>query len=182
MTALPRAPPRLPPGSLIAAHSQTTAFEPPGRPRQAPGITPEAAVLPGLVAVINRPVTLLGPVTGRSTLVCAGLPPCHSFRKPSGLRFPPTKTEARGTQESRFSRFGTVSDRHNWQGLSPLSWLSFSQPPDLPAVPGLVTSELVGRPTQCSPRKPRLNGHRTKSLSPNPLDGIVVCQRIGCNT
>jgi len=61
---------------------------------------------------------------------------------------------------SRFSQFGTVSDWTHLQELSPLSWLSFSQPPDLPTVPGLVKSGLAGRPAQYSPRKPRLNGHR----------------------
>ena len=48
---------------------------------QAPGITPAATALPGLVAVINRSVTLLDPVTGLSALICPGLPPRHSFRK-----------------------------------------------------------------------------------------------------
>jgi hypothetical protein len=65
------------------------------------------------------------------------------------------------------------------QGLSPLSWLSFSQPPDLPAVPGQVMPGLASRLAQCSPRKPRLNAHTAaRPRSPNPLDGIVGRYRI----
>ena len=79
---------------------------------------------------------------------------------------------------SRFSRFGTVSDRTHLQGLSPLSWLSFS--------PWAVWAQRRSRsrdrfhlspgrklPTQAEvERAGTLPGKA--SHSPNPLDGILT--------
>lgn len=91
-------------------------------------------------------VTSLAGVTPRLILVRLRLPPERSFRSSSST--PRGGTEERFRQsERRSSRlpaknecspFGTVSDWAHWQGLSPLSSLSYSQSALFKRSPGLM--------------------------------------------
>ena len=75
--------------------------------------------------------------------VCMALPSQHRLRRESTRaihrRFQGTEWRSVPLPLSpSLSRFGTVSCKTYWQALAGLSWLSFSQPADLPLVPGPV--------------------------------------------
>ena len=113
--------------------------------------------------------------------VCPRLPARHSFRRESKIPddFGGQNTEAPPLPvSSRFSRFGTVSDWTHLQGLSPLSWLSFS----LWAFWAQHRSRSRVRfrllPGRKLPTQARLNEQESsfeeKFHSPSPLDGICT--------
>lgn len=79
---------------LLAARSQTAAFESPGRHRRAPGITPAAAVLPELVTLFIRTVTSLEGSCPRAHRRAPALPGRSRLRPPLADDFSGQKREA----------------------------------------------------------------------------------------
>jgi len=113
---------------LLERLSQSSAFEAPRYQRGTAEPPAAAENLPGLVMPSALMVTLLGGPTSRNIALCPGLPSGHSFRQHS-CRFLGAETRSAPVPASDdFSRFGTVSIRTYSQGLSPVSWLSFSPP------------------------------------------------------
>lgn len=72
-----------PAGLLLGTRSQTCAFQSPKRPTWAPGTTPAAQVLPGLVTLLAIPLTSLGQVNGRPSPGCKYLPVLHRLPQDS---------------------------------------------------------------------------------------------------
>ena len=125
---------------------------------QAPGTNPAAAEVPALVMLFAPRFTLLSSVTWRNR--CRMCDSSESPQFPSGMichsrRFQGTERRSVPLPISTgLSRFGIVSRGTHWQAITRLSWLSYSQPSDLPTVPGLITSGLARHRAQCSPRQP----------------------------
>jgi len=159
------------PELLLAARSQTRAFESPGRPaRQAPkNHLRLPRVLPRLVTTRHGPVHVASGQTDRprtSHPLCPGLPPRHSHRVAEGAaRFQPTNREDRLTHGCWLSQFGFVSWSTYRQALyTPLMVELFA--PRLHAL-ARASSGARMRPSPsgsrprgraCSPRRPRLHG------------------------
>jgi hypothetical protein len=121
------------------------------RPWHAPATKPAPKVLPALVMPFASWVTWLGGCYASGKWPYVRAPARHSFsqlaRPPelaiSGVRiqklrpYPSTTAFRRswGHSVATNSVFGVVSQDTHRQALAGLSWLSFSQPRDLPAVP-----------------------------------------------
>jgi hypothetical protein len=123
---------------LLGPLSQTSAFEPPARQRQAPGTNPAAKVLPALVILVTLRVSWLSGVTPRVRQVI-----CPGFRRgivsalmrfqgtESGsfpLPFRPGRFAATPPLSDRRSLLGIDSLSADRQALTGLSWLSYSWP------------------------------------------------------
>lgn len=118
------------PPVLLAAHSHSAAFQPPGRLVRAPETTPAAILLPRLSMGVVHAFTSLEGVTP-----LAQEPYVRRF--PFGIVARPLSADGFLGAEIRSSplpfglersRFGTVSARTHRQAVSRLSWLSFSPP------------------------------------------------------
>ncbi len=123
---------------LLRPHSQSAAFEPPGRPSRAPVATPAAADLPALA------VTVIGQVTSLSELPEDSRPYVPGSR-PGIVSMQQTLVISGGRTWKRplTHRPQAFAARHvscptYRQALAGLSWLSYSSPRDLPAVAGPV--------------------------------------------
>lgn len=142
---------------LLGPHSPSTAFQTPGRPGRAPGTTPAAAEVPALAVDSVLQVTSLSGVIPRTPQPYVRPPGRHSLRRIS-RRFQGTEHGSIPLPAGYgFSRFGNVSCKTDWQALAGLSWLSSSQLPDLPEVPGPVTARIGRSPGSMLPTPARLN-------------------------
>ena len=124
---------------LIRPHSPTTAFHDEFDARihrcfrlpdhwQAPVTTPAAVAVPVLALVFLSLLTSLADVTRRTlSSYVPGSRPGIVSRDRYDHAFLPAEHRSSGVPtDERRSRFGTVFNESHLQGLSPISWLSYS--------------------------------------------------------
>lgn len=150
---LPPTPSRL----LLRPHSPATAFESLGRPGRAPENHP-GCHSGSCVSHLHRLTARVAiPLTGRDGCCWPARQSRPSFRcvrSRTSHRF--RRVERRSTLlpiSRHRSRFGTVFRQTDRQAITRLSWLSYSQPSDLPMVPVQVMHGLADCSAQCSPRR-----------------------------
>lgn len=162
---------------LLEPHSQSVAFQSPGRPSRAPD-TNSGGYRPSRVIRGLRPTSHVAIGTDPMTPTSYVRPPGrHSFRVlRSSARF--RGTERRSIPlpaDAGFSRFGTVSRWTHWQALASLSWLSSSSSRFLlHAIAGPVRPDIARRraTTPHASRVTRTLRLRAKALVPRT--GFVI--------
>lgn len=154
----------------------------PRRSGAAPGTNPAAIALPAFVMFIIAEVSWLRGCDSPDHLPYVRPPGRHSHLTDSAS-FP--RTKRRNFRVSFGRRFvavkgflsesphllGIDSSATHWQALPGLSWLSYSRPRDLPAVPGVINSGSTCCHVADSPRQHGLNG---RFAPESPRDGLAI--------
>jgi hypothetical protein len=170
-TALHGTSPGLPAGFYLSHNPTLRPFNQLVLQRHAPGTLPAAAELPALAMFFELRVTSLSGVTRRDRHRMRNSPEAHTVCTNNNGDFWGPNVEASPYPAMEIIR-GLAPSPAILTGktLSGLSWLSYSRPPDLPAVPG-VDHRFRLLPGWKLPTPARLN----ERSAGTPVDRICTC-------